>query len=224
MKKVEAISILATSVRPREPKDRARYDEAVKMAIEALKCSETPKSSERTAKTAQDVKNGDLIFRQVAIEALRKCQTYLFDERDPDKKIELRSAEWAIEDLPSAQPDNQMNLCDSCDYLYPDCPAKNDDVIFGNGIGNDNICACNKYKPFVQPEQRWIPCSERLPEIGEYVLCYLKGRRYFGQYRVCKYCAADKYVNHPYFDFNENGFPNVVAWMPLPEAYRGGDE
>ena len=76
--------------------------------------------------------------------------------------------------------------------------------------------------PPAQPESKWIPCSERLPEIGEYVLCYLKGRRYFGQYRVCKYCAADKYVNHPYFDFNENGFPNVVAWMPLPEPYKEG--
>lgn len=36
MKKNEAISILATSVRPREQKDKARYDEAVKMAIDAL--------------------------------------------------------------------------------------------------------------------------------------------------------------------------------------------
>ena len=36
MKKAEAISILATSARPREPKDRARYDETVRMAIEAL--------------------------------------------------------------------------------------------------------------------------------------------------------------------------------------------
>ena len=36
MKKNEAISILATSQRPREPKDRARYDEAVKMAVDAL--------------------------------------------------------------------------------------------------------------------------------------------------------------------------------------------
>ena len=40
MKKNEAISILATSVRPREQKDRARYDEAVKMAIDALNKSE----------------------------------------------------------------------------------------------------------------------------------------------------------------------------------------
>ena len=50
----------------------------------------------------------DLIYRKMAIEALRKCQTYLFDEHDPDKKIELRSAERAIEDLPSAQPDRKL--------------------------------------------------------------------------------------------------------------------
>ena len=71
-----------------------------------------------------------------------------------------------------------------------------------------------------QPEPPWIPVSERLPKIGEYVLCYLKSRRYFGHYRVCIYRAADKYINHPYFDFNENGFPDVIAWMPLPEHYK----
>ena len=54
--------------------------------------------------------------------------------------------------FPSAQPDNQTNLCNSCDYSFPDCPSKNGDVIFGNGIGNDNICACNKYKPSAQPD------------------------------------------------------------------------
>jgi len=74
--------------------------------------------------------------------------------------------------------------------------------------------------PTAQPEPHWIPVSERLPEIGKYVLCYLKSRRYFGHYRVCIYRAADKYINHPYFDFNENGFPDVIAWMPLPEAYN----
>ena len=52
----------------------------------------------------------DGISRRAAIEALRKCQTYLFDECDPDKKIELRSAERAIEDLPSAQ----RGFCEYC--------------------------------------------------------------------------------------------------------------
>lgn len=50
------------------------------------------------------------------------------------------------------QINNQINLCDSCKYLYPACPSKEDDVIFGNSIGNDNICACNKYDPLKTKE------------------------------------------------------------------------
>ena len=45
----------------------------------------------------------DLISRQAAIDALGYCQTYLFDSRDKDKKISLEDAEYAIEQLPSAQ-------------------------------------------------------------------------------------------------------------------------
>lgn len=60
--------------------------------------------------------------------------------------------------LPSAL-NNQVNLCDSCTYTYPECPSEKHKVIFGNGIGNDNICACNKYQPTIQPgpkEGHWI--------------------------------------------------------------------
>lgn len=64
--------------------------------------------------------------------------------------VDIEALRMAIKAL--ERPDNQTNLCDSCDYSYPDCPSKTDDVIFGNGIGNDNICACNKYKPSAHPE------------------------------------------------------------------------
>lgn len=88
------------------------WREAMDMAIEALKCSETPKSSERTvetiqsnhiaesgrmvkraAETAQNTSScaheNDLIFRQTAIDAMGK-------------------AKWAkerLEELSSAQPE-----------------------------------------------------------------------------------------------------------------------
>ena len=78
--------------------------------------------------------------------------------------------------------------------------------------------------PSAQPEQRWIPVTERCPEIGQIVLCLLKTRHYYGRIHVCKYCAADKYYDHPYFDWGHNGFPDVVAWMPLPEPYREDEE
>lgn len=41
---------------------------------------------------------------------------------------------------------NKVNLCDSCKYTYPDCSANKDDVLFGDGVGNDNICCCNSYQ------------------------------------------------------------------------------
>ena len=47
----------------------------------------------------------DLIERRLAIEELRKCQTYLFDFRDKDMKIDQKDAEWAIMRLPSAKPE-----------------------------------------------------------------------------------------------------------------------
>jgi hypothetical protein len=63
-----------------------------------------------------------------------------------------------IRQLPPAQSENQAHLCDSCRNVYPECPSGKDDVIFGNGKGNDNICACNQYEPSVQPRKKgkWI--------------------------------------------------------------------
>ena len=50
----------------------------------------------------------DLISRQAAIEALYRCQTYLYNEFDTDKKIILKSAKMEIMDLPSAHPDTSL--------------------------------------------------------------------------------------------------------------------
>ena len=69
-------------------------------------------------------------------------------------------------------------------------------------------------------EPHWIPVTERLPEIGEYVLCMIR-QKYRGQFHVCHYVDKDKYITHPYFDWRHNGFPDVVAWMPLPEPIKG---
>lgn len=34
------------------------------------------------------------------------------------------------------------NLCDSCALCFADCPAE---IVFGNGIGNDNVIECDVY-------------------------------------------------------------------------------
>lgn len=84
----------------------------------------------------------DLISRQAAIDAIYHHLP----------SVSRTRARTMLHEVPSAQPENQVHLCDSCRHVYPECPSEKDDVIFGNGKGNDNICACNKYEPSAQPE------------------------------------------------------------------------
>ena len=45
---------------------------------------------------------------------------------------------------------NKVNLCKSCCQNYPECSAEDEDVIFGDSIGDDNICCCRKYEPLME--------------------------------------------------------------------------
>jgi len=75
---------------------------------------------------------------------------------------------------------------------------------------------------------KWIPCSGRFPhaeygESGSVLCCLENGEQkvlYFDGGNWC-YPTGEPYVwiNH------KNGWHNrVVAWMPLPEPYKGGAE
>lgn len=76
--------------------------------------------------------------------------------------------------------------------------------------------------------QRWVSVSERLPKAehgeGEDLLCQLENMRrivlYFDGGNWC-YPSGEPYIGVNY----ENGWSNkVVAWMPLPEPWKGEDE
>lgn len=76
-----------------------------------------------------------------------------------------------------------------------------------------------KSVPSVQPERRWIPCSERLPENDERVLA----TNAWGEVTIAEriYPPIDDtcWFIH---DGNTNAtIDDVVAWMSLPEPYRG---
>ena len=79
---------------------------------------------------------------------------------------------------------------------------------------------CALCRPSAQPERRWIPCSERLPEEGQDILAY----RVFGdEERI----IPANYGNGCWFDCHMNCLvEHIIAWMPLPEPYkeRGTDE
>ena len=73
-----------------------------------------------------------------------------------------------------------------------------------------------KALPSAQPEQRWIPCSERLPKgKGRYLVWYTLGGAYMG-IRTALCYPGD------WIEWHIDGIPEigrVLAWMPLPEPY-----
>lgn len=72
--------------------------------------------------------------------------------------------------------------------------------------------------PTIEPKQgEWIPCSERLPEIGmKTILLYdseeISGGTYIGNLAWNAAFAS------------KNEFVKVIAWMPLPEPWKGTDD
>ena len=76
--------------------------------------------------------------------------------------------------------------------------------------------------PSVQPEQRWIPCSERLPEEdGQYLITV--------KYKHVNDSYEDVYAEHgewydgrwDMFCFGHCGeVEDIIAWRSLPEPYE----
>ena len=72
-------------------------------------------------------------------------------------------------------------------------------------------------------EERWIPCSERLPKPNEYendVRVYYLVQNEYRDMMVCSWNGSfwmQMYRNTHVED-------KVVAWMPLPTPYREGGQ
>jgi hypothetical protein len=71
---------------------------------------------------------------------IEKC---IFNNINYDN-LEFKS--FDIESIDAENDDTTINICDSCIFnkMIPECFS--DHVEFGNGIGNDNIIFCPKYK------------------------------------------------------------------------------
>lgn len=93
--------------------------------------------------------------------------------------------------------------------------------------------------PSAQPEQRWIPCSERLPEERDWYLGIFKepDTGWINPIPfICDYLLGTKTKattkegwilkghtdREEYIDYYFN--LECVAWMPLPEPYKGGEQ
>ena len=197
----------------------------------------------------------DVISRQAAIDALKGLPTWWADEggyyggAQPPMValLDPEDAVSAIENLPSAQPatncseipngsDDTISRRAAIDALArmmprsytPDGSHPADEEIFqAQEVFADCIEAL-EILPSAQPEQRWIPVTERLPENDNEVLItvwdaeddyvevykgFYQGHEWWTQW--CHGCSKIK--DEP---CGEN---IVIAWMTLPEPYRGGD-
>ena len=113
--------------------------------------------------------------------------------------------------------------------------------------------------PPAPPEQKWIPCSERLPENRvSVIVCFREWQQYAKRYVYsivvgwyarkhsvhenvfydweadCEYDEIEDeyYIEEGWYEFTTQGNgdlmnwyinADVIAWMPLPEPYQGGE-
>lgn len=145
----------------------------------------------------------DLISRQTMIDKMRWhralfCKNRLeFMVLPKDEKARVDEIDNCIADLvnaPSVEPNNQVHLCNSCKYDYPECPAEMSDIIFGNGKGHDNVCACAKFE--IKPERTTrVECIAEVykDEIVDHYLsgiCGICGESTYDRAKYCSECGT----------------------------------
>ena len=104
---------------------------------------------------------------------------------------------------------------------------------FKNDISYKAFCSLIKRQPTIEPQQRWIPCSERLPEPQtEVVVSFDNGEVKILWQDWAVPSSLGNYPGEPLAYIGGDGIPHTyeewesmktyaVAWMPLPEPYKG---
>ena len=165
----------------------------------------------------------DLIERQAAIDALNVGAELLRRVLDDADIVGAERAkyEWGLgliesyisdmKELPSAQPEHTnswyinswCNNCKEYDTENKCCPRYNRVIkqTLDDAYRHGETEAEARY----HAQQRWIPCSERLPEERQEILATTTDNAW-----------GDVVIIRTYY---KEMHKSVIAWMPLPEPY-----
>lgn len=111
---------------------------------------------------------------------------------------------------------SRINYCPLCRAVL------GTNAYYGDGTVVCNECdfhfaviECEEKEQDVEEETRWIPCNERLPEDNtDVIVCF-----YSGTVTEMRYCG-----NGIFQGIYKHTTKVIVAWMPLPEPYKEGED
>ena len=147
-----------------------------------------------------------------AIKGLKALSKEFSGYKPNEEMFDMAIKALELETINSDSNEIKVTNCNYKDTIYRQAAI---DAVSDCGICIQRIVDL----PSAQLEQRWIPCSERLPEHGgRYLISVLDGinrRTTVAPYLPrCKAWAMN----------GRMAYRKVIAWMPLPEpAKLGGD-
>jgi len=121
---------------------------AEEIAVEAMRkqIADFDKNGKRTAESAQNVSDGDLISRKAAIESIRECAEAAHDNHEWDMEQGYLNAIECVEEESSAQPERKkgkwifLDECSNSGYYCSECNKKVAKEGWSNAVKKIKFC------------------------------------------------------------------------------------